>query len=96
MLVLNPYSQTPFPGKGAILLGLPPLDPVGGYAPATPFSENTKVYRQTEASAKKAEAYINQLLSDKVMLSALFPSVSKITISFLPFFRSGAGIYSFF
>ncbi len=48
------------------------------------------------ASAKKAEAYINQLLSDKVMLSALFPSVSKITISFLPFFRSGAGIYSFF
>ena len=45
---------------------------------------------------KKAEAYINQLLSDKVMLSALFPSVSKITISFLPFFRSGAGIYSFF
>ena len=48
MLVLNPYPQAPFPGKGAILLGLPPLDPVGGYAPATPFSENTKVYRQTE------------------------------------------------
>ena len=24
MLVLNPYPQTPFPGKGAILLGLPP------------------------------------------------------------------------
>ena len=53
VLVLNPYPQAPFPGKGAILLGLPPQDPVGGYAPATPFSENTKVYRQTEASAKK-------------------------------------------
>ena len=26
MLVLNPYPQTPFHGKGAILLGLPPLD----------------------------------------------------------------------
>ena len=25
VLVLNPYPQTPFPGKGAILLGLPPL-----------------------------------------------------------------------
>ena len=33
VLVLNPYPQTPFPGKGARLLGLPPLDPVGGYAP---------------------------------------------------------------
>ena len=26
MLVLNPYPQNPFPGKGAILLGLPPLE----------------------------------------------------------------------
>ena len=26
MLVLNPYPQAPFPGKGAILLGLTPLD----------------------------------------------------------------------
>ena len=26
VLVLNPYPQIHFPGKGAILLGLPPLD----------------------------------------------------------------------
>ncbi len=49
VLVLNPYPPTPFPGKGAILLGLPPLDPVGGYAPATPFLYNQEVYRQSEA-----------------------------------------------
>ena len=29
-------------------VGLPPLDPVGGYAPATPFLYNQEVYRQTE------------------------------------------------
>jgi len=28
-----PKPQAPFPGKGAILLGLPPLDPVGGGSP---------------------------------------------------------------
>ena len=48
VLVLNPYPPTPFPGKGAILLGLPPLDPVGGYAPATPFLYNQEVYRQSD------------------------------------------------
>ena len=48
VLISASLPKTPFPGKGAILLGLPPLDPVGGYAPATPFSENTKVYLQTE------------------------------------------------
>ena len=44
-----PKPQTPFPGKGAILLGLPPLEPVGGYAPATPFLYNQEVYRQSAA-----------------------------------------------
>ena len=29
-------------------------DLYGGYAPATPFSENTKVYRQTEARCNLA------------------------------------------
>ncbi len=46
--ILYPYPQTPFPRKGAILLGLPPLDPVGGYAPATPFLSTIEVFRQTE------------------------------------------------
>ena len=35
--ILYPYPQTPFPGKGAILLGLPPLVPVGGFAPCDPI-----------------------------------------------------------
>ena len=33
VLISASLPKTPFPGKGAILLGLPPLDPVGGYAP---------------------------------------------------------------
>ena len=35
--ILYPYPQTTFPRKGAILLGLPPLDPVGGFAPCDPI-----------------------------------------------------------
>ena len=45
--ILYPYPQTPSPREGAILLGLPPLDPVGGFAPATPFQYLQEVYRQT-------------------------------------------------
>ena len=32
-------------------------DLYGGFAPATPFSENTKVYRQTEIRTSKRGAY---------------------------------------
>ena len=42
--------RTPKPlplGKG-LSVGLPPLDPVGGYAPATPFLSTIEVYRQSE------------------------------------------------
>ena len=38
--ILYPYPQTPFPWKGAILLGLPPLVPVGGYAPQPHFDKS--------------------------------------------------------
>ena len=44
VLVLNPYPQTPSPWEGAILLGLPPLVPVGGSAPATPFLNKQEVF----------------------------------------------------
>ena len=37
LLIYYPYPPAPFPWERGILLGLPPLDPVGGYAPATPF-----------------------------------------------------------
>ena len=48
VLISASLPKTPFPGKGAILLGLPPLDPVGGSAPSTPFLKNQEVYRQSE------------------------------------------------
>ena len=48
VLISASLPKTPSPWEGAILLGLPPLDPVGGYAPATPFLYNQEVYRQSD------------------------------------------------
>ena len=52
-IVQSPCAYTPGIRAGAILLGLPPLDPVGGYAPATPFLYNQEVYRQSETDIGK-------------------------------------------
>ena len=40
-------SPNPFPRKGAILLGLPPLVPVGGYAPQPNYLITIEVFRQS-------------------------------------------------
>ena len=49
VLISASLPKTPSPWEGAILLGLPPLVPVGGYAPATPFLYNQEVYRQSDS-----------------------------------------------
>ncbi|HCE25891.1 MAG TPA: hypothetical protein DEQ78_01210, partial [Ruminococcaceae bacterium] len=43
-------------------LGLPPLVPVGGYAPATPFLNKQEVFRQTETAGTPA-VYLYLILS---------------------------------
>ncbi len=90
VLILNPYPQTPFPGKGAILLGLPPLDPVGGYAPATPFLNNQEVYLQSERSisGRYAPLFLYSELSEKRTFSAF----SVIRYAFLYHLAGGVVI----
>ena len=46
-IVQSLWAYTPGVRAG-LSVGLPPLDPVGGYAPATPFLYNQEVYRQSE------------------------------------------------
>ncbi|CDC45482.1 death-on-curing family protein [[Eubacterium] siraeum CAG:80] len=41
-------ATAPRPSKDACSQPPPPLDPVGGYAPATPFLYNQEVYRQSD------------------------------------------------
>ena len=48
-LFRHPCRTAPFPRERGILLGLPPLVPVGGYAPATPFLSTIEVFRQSAA-----------------------------------------------
>ena len=92
--ILNPYPQTPSPWEGAILLGLPPLDPVGGYAPATPFLSTI--------------GFIDSLMPAGVLRAglilvycALFPSddlselVSSFLLSVLPVLSVPSGTSGF-
>ena len=44
-----------------IIYRLPPLDPVGGYAPATPFLYNQEVYRQSALPREKAHGAVSYL-----------------------------------
>ena len=50
-IVQSLLAYTPGIRAGAILLGLPPLVPVGGYAPATPFLSTIEVFRQSGMTA---------------------------------------------
>ena len=86
VLVLNPYPQTPFPGKGAILLGLPPLDPVGGYAPKQGcFGCLPKVLhdaKPTEQAISDTHFYIIKRFIDSLMppIRAAFQLVEKVCL----------------
>ena len=45
-IVQSLWAYTPGIRAGGILLGLPPLVPVGGFAPATPFKKFIKVFKK--------------------------------------------------
>ena len=74
-------AYTPGIRAGAILLGLPPLDPVGGYAPATPFLSTIEVFRQTDIPAQTARGcfsfYIEK--SRLIIISRLLKKLSSPT-----------------
>ena len=90
----SPWAYTPGVRAGAILLGLPPLDPVGGYAPATPFLSTI--------------GFIDSLMPAGVLRAglifvycALFPSddlselVSSFLLSVLPVLSVPSGTSGF-
>jgi hypothetical protein len=85
-------AENPFPGKGAILLGLPPLDPVGGYAPATPFLSTKEVFRQSDSPTARSGLYVliwllsvAYLLLVKFILSDTSKTSSPVGIVTFPF-----------
>ena len=75
-----PIPQTPFPpGKGLYYWGYPPLDPVGGYAPATPFYQ--KVQTKCVKLINKSAVYSEYLTCDeacKARYTAAFATSSGV------------------
>ncbi|HBW63968.1 MAG TPA: hypothetical protein DEF64_02540 [Ruminococcaceae bacterium] len=57
------WAYTPGIRAGAILLGLPPLVPVGGFAPATPYLNKQEVFRQSEVSLAHYSLRFDSLFS---------------------------------
>ena len=74
-------AYTPGIRAGAILLGLPPLDPVGGYAPATPFLSTIEVFRQTDIPAQTARGCFSFYIEKNrlIIISRLLKKLSSPT-----------------